>query len=121
MKIVEDMRNLGRLNNVKKGLIAVGFVLCTATAGLGLASGGGNFGSFGYPAFMAEEPVSPPVKNLETAKQYRLEMEEYLRQVEAYQEAAREDIARINEEAQKATDRANEVIEAFNRWAETNG
>lgn len=105
------------MKNMKKGLIAAFFVLCCASAAVSAVVGESNFGSFRYPAFEVPAPVPPEVKTLESARQYRLEVEAYIKQAEAYAEAVRSDIDRINGEIGRAADKVNEVTSAFNEWA----
>ena len=114
------MKNVRKMESVKKGLIAAFFILCCASVAAGLVAGSSNFGDFRYPAFEASAPEPPEVKTLESARQYRREVEDYIKQVEAYAEAARNDVDRINEEIERAADKADEATEAFNKWAASN-
>ena len=111
------------MKSVRKRLLAVAVILCSfccASVAVGLVVGESNFGGFSYPAFDAVAPVPPEVKTLESARQYRQEVEDYIKQVEAYAEAARNDVTRINEEIGKAADKAGEATDAFNQWAASN-
>ena len=77
--------------------------------------GGSNLGYGGYPEFTQMEPT-PPYSNDQYAwDNYRREVERYTSDVKEYLEDANNDMKRIQEAQQEAIDKANRVVEEYNR------
>ncbi|HDW3536670.1 TPA: hypothetical protein RMN37_001625 [Escherichia coli] len=77
--------------------------------------GGSNLGYGGYPEFTQMEPT-PPYSNDQYAwENYRREVERYTSDVKEYLEDANNDMKRIQEAQQEAIDKANNVVEEYNR------
>lgn len=77
--------------------------------------GGSNLGYSGYPEFSGYEP-SPPFSDDQFAMDnYKREVDDYVTKAKQYVEDADSDAKRVREAQQETIEKANRVVEEYNR------
>lgn len=99
------------MRNIIIFLIAI-FMSCTASA---YVMGGSNLGFTGYPEFSDMEPNLPFGDDQFAMENYRREVANYVDKAKQYVDNSNSDIQRIKEAQQEAIDKANRVVEEYNR------
>lgn len=82
-----------------------------------IVMGGSNLGFSGYPEFSEIAPTPPYSDDQYTWDSYRREVAEYAEKAKQYLEDSNSDMKRIQEAQQDAIQKANDVVEEFNRKA----
>lgn len=97
-------------------IIAVIFVLCLCSAGMGYVYGGSNLTLSRYPEFSALRPSKPYGKNRYDAERYQNDVISYRRQAQEYLNNAENDVKRINEAVNDTVEQVNSVVNEYNYW-----
>lgn len=84
---------------------------------IGDRHGGSNLGFGGYPAFSEMEPSPPYTDDQYAWENYRRQVADYTEKAKQYLEDSNSDMKRIQESQQEAIDKANRVVEEYNRKA----
>jgi len=92
------------LVNVVNGVIASAFVI-----------GPSNFISLGYPDHNCHKPVIPYSRDSFSVSMFKMELENYMRCINNYVDAAKNDRARIIEKSNEAVDEYNDFIRSISR------
>ncbi|MFO3857886.1 hypothetical protein [Klebsiella michiganensis] len=79
--------------------------------------GGTNLGFSGYPQFSEIAPAPPYSDDQYAWESYRREVADYAEKAKWYLEDSNSDMKRIQEAQHDAIQKANEVVEEFNRKA----
>ncbi|HIC8218070.1 hypothetical protein ABLV25_05785 [Klebsiella sp. GG_Kp147] len=82
-----------------------------------IVMGGSNLGFSGYPEFSEIAPTPPYSDDQYAWDSYRREVAEYAEKAKQYLEDSNSDMKRIQEAQQDAIQKANDVVEEFNRKA----
>ncbi|MGG7866242.1 hypothetical protein PGN70_05105 [Klebsiella aerogenes] len=82
-----------------------------------IVMGGSNLGFSGYPEFSEIAPTPPYTDDQYVWDSYRREVAEYAEKAKQYLEDSNSDMKRIQEAQQDAIQKANDVVEEFNRKA----
>ena len=82
-----------------------------------IVMGGSNLGFSGYPEFSEIAPTPPYSDDQYAWDSYRCEVAEYAEKAKQYLEDSNSDMKRIQEAQQDAIQKANDVVEEFNRKA----
>ncbi|EPY1262782.1 hypothetical protein [Klebsiella pneumoniae] len=82
-----------------------------------IVMGGSNLGFSGYPEFSEIAPTPPYSDDQYAWDSYRREVAEYAEKAKQYLEDSNSDMKRIQESQQEAIDKANRVVEEYNRKA----
>lgn len=90
--------------------------LCACCTGAGYIFGGSNLGFGGYPDFSELGPSKPWNNDEYSARRYQREVKEYVEKAKEYVENAENDKKRINNSIEDAIQKADEVVEDYNRW-----
>ncbi|HAX18206.1 MAG TPA: hypothetical protein DCY00_06395 [Actinobacteria bacterium] len=98
----------------KKLIVASLLVICVGFIS-GYSFGRSNLYGL-YPSFNKMTPVKPFSKDSYWAKNYKMEVEEYIDGAKQYVEAANNDISTINDEINNAIRKANNVVDEYNNW-----
>ncbi|WP_227505385.1 TroA family protein [Klebsiella aerogenes] len=80
-----------------------------------IVMGGSNLGFSGYPEFSEIAPTPPYSDDQYAWDSYRREVAEYAEKAKQYLEDSNSDMKRIQEAQQDAIQKANDVVEEFNR------
>ncbi|EMX0849503.1 hypothetical protein AAF302_000710 [Pluralibacter gergoviae] len=80
--------------------------------------GGSNLGFSGYPEFSEIAPTPPFSDDRYAWDSYRSEVADYAEKAKKYVEDSNSDMQRIKEAQQDAIQKANDVVEEFNRKAQ---
>ncbi|CAH5653598.1 hypothetical protein AI2983V1_2756 [Enterobacter cloacae] len=101
----------------KISFMLFGFILAYSTVASATVFGGSNLSFSGYSEFSDSEP-SPPYDRSEYSMQvYKNDVERYIQNAKEYTENADNDIKRIREAQEDAIQKANRVVEEYNRTA----
>ena len=79
--------------------------------------GGSNLGFSGYPEFSDSEPSPPYNRDEYSMGAYKRDVERYIQNAKDYTENANNDMKRIREAQDDALEKANRVVEEFNKTA----
>ena len=101
---------------MKKAIFTIMVILFVASDAPAFVFGGSNLGILGYPEFSGYRPGKPYSRESYMISSYRMEMENYLSEIEEYLDNARNDIKRISEAMQEAKDEADDAVNEFNRF-----
>ncbi|HBM2960883.1 TroA family protein [Klebsiella variicola] len=82
-----------------------------------IVMGGSNLGFSGYPEFSEIAPTPPYSDDQYAWDSYRREVADYAEKAKQYLEDSNSDMKRIQEAQQDAIQKANDVVEEFNRKA----
>ena len=100
-------------NNLK--IFSLLIFLMAPTMSFAAVYGGSNLGFGGYPEFTEVAPTPPYTHDQYAWESYRQEVEDYTRKAKQYVEDADSDIKRVQEAQQYAIEKANAVVQEYNR------
>lgn len=95
----------------------IGFALAYSTLGNASVFGGSNLGYSGYPEFSDSEPRPPYNRDEYSMGAYKRDVERYIQNAKDYTENANNDMKRIRKAQDDALEKANRVVEEFNKTA----
>lgn len=93
------------------------FYLALPFSASAIVMGGSNLGFGGYPAFSEMEPSPPYTDDQYAWENYRSQVADYTEKAKQYLEDSNSDMKRIQESQQETIDKANRVVEEYNRKA----
>ncbi|CAM3641954.1 hypothetical protein KLVA111870_12915 [Klebsiella variicola] len=93
------------------------FCLALPFSASAVVIGGSNLGFGGYPEFNEIEPTLPYSDDQYAWENYRRQVADYTEKAKQYLEDSSSDMKRIQESQQEAIDKANRVVEEYNRKA----
>jgi hypothetical protein len=96
----------------------IGFALVYSTMSNASVFGGSNLGFSGYPEFSDSEPSPPYNRDEYSMGAYKRVVERYIQNAKDYTENANNDMKRIREAQDDALEKANRVVEEFNKTAQ---
>lgn len=96
----------------KTALLLITLIPITTSA---TVFGGSNLGYAGYPGFTDIAPIPPYIDDQLSWDRYRRDVADYTDRAKQYLDDANNDIKRIQEAQQDAIQRANDVVEEYNR------
>lgn len=97
-----------------KIIISLFFLVCPIFSHA-VVIGGSNLGFSGYPEFSEVEPSAPYSDDKYSWENYQREVEDYTEKAKQYLEDSNSDIQRVQEAQQDAIQKANSVVEEYNR------
>ncbi|HCL5740712.1 TPA: hypothetical protein RCG93_004366 [Enterobacter roggenkampii] len=95
----------------------IGVTLAYSTMTNASVFGGSNLGFSGYPEFSDSEPTPPYNRDEYSMGAYKRDVERYIQNAKDYTENANNDMKRIREAQDGALEKANRVVEEYNRAA----
>ncbi|BDG86582.1 hypothetical protein [Citrobacter koseri] len=101
----------------KLSLSLIGFILTYSTVVNATVFGGSNLGFSGYPEFSDSEPTPPYNRDEYSMGAYKRDVEMFIQNAKDYTENADNDVKRIREAQEDAIQKANRVVEEYNRTA----
>ncbi|HEM8492623.1 TPA: hypothetical protein U2Q18_003703 [Citrobacter koseri] len=101
----------------KLSLSLIGFILTYSTVVNATVFGGSNLGFSGYPEFSDAEPTPPYNRDEYSMGAYKRDVERFIQNAKDYTENADNDVKRIREAQEDAIQKANRVVEEYNRTA----
>ncbi len=102
---------------MKKITLIISIVLlCFSSIAFGYVIGSSNLGIMGYPSFDKMKPFAPISKDSFSMSTYQSDVERYVQDAKEYVESANNDIRRIVEKKEEATQMANDVVRTFNNY-----
>lgn len=108
-------RNISKVHLIRNFIIL--FCLTLPFTASAIVVGGSNLGFSGYPEFSEIAPTPPYSDDQYAWDSYRREVADYAEKAKQYLEDANSDMKRIQEAQQDAIQKANDVVEEFNRKA----
>lgn len=99
-------------------LLLIILTICSTSVAFGFVMGKTNFELTGYPEFNKKHyrPSKPYSQDSYSMQKYRMDMEEYIQYAKDYNEAANNDIQRIQESVEKTRIEVNDAIDEYNRF-----
>lgn len=99
----------------KISFMLFGFILTYSTVVNATVFGGSNLGFSGYPEFSDSEPTPPYDRSEYSMQAYKNDVERYIQNAKDYTENAGNDMKHIQESQDDAIQKANRVVEEYNR------